>query len=62
MFNSHAFNSLPFNSSITPQYAFVTRMYADIYVNNESTRIYVNNESLGITVNNNVCELSINGE
>ena len=53
MFNSHTFNSLPFNSSITPQYAFVTRMYANIYINNET---------LGITVDNNLCELSIDGK
>ena len=65
MFNSYTFNSTTFNS-VTPGASaiipFDTRIYADIYINNEKLNLTVNNKQMSVYVNNDICELIIDGK
>ena len=65
MFNSYTFNSTTFNSvspGVSAIITFDTRMYADIYINNEQLNLTVNNKQMSITIDNDMCELMINGK
>ena len=65
MLNSYTFNSTTFNSvssGVSVIIAFDTRMYADIYINNEQLNLTVDNKQMSVYVNNDSCELMINGK
>ena len=65
MFNSYTFNSTTLNSvssGVSVIIQFDTRMYADIYINNEQLNLTVDNNQMSMYVNNDICELIINGK